>query len=354
MGGRRTVAVIRGEDAAPEAVDATLRVLDTLGVPIDFVFPLVGAPAEAQCGNPFPDEARAAIDAADSTLFGATSGASGFALFYLRFGKQTFANVRPARFLRGAHSPLAQPDGIDLVIVRENLEGLYCGLEGSLADLAPLRLHYPLGGSVHDRPGSFSLKIVTEEATRRIARFAADLAAKRAQQGRPGRVTIGAKHNILKSDGAFVDLCAAELRRAGVDFEETYIDNLARRLVAEPHGLDVLLVPNLYGDILSDLAAGVIGGLGLMPSGCYGDDYAYFEPPHGTAPDLVGLGRINPTAQMLSAAMMLAYLGFDDAADRLCRTIDVIYATGRVLTREQGGDASTERFTDEVIRRLAG
>lgn len=351
---RRTVAVIRGEDAAPEAVDATLRALDTLDVPIDFTFPLVGAPAEQKVGSPFPDEAREAIDAADSTLFGATSGPSGFALFYLRFGKQTFAGVRPARFLRGARSPLAQPDGIDLVIVRENLEGLYCGLEGPLADLAPLRLHYPSGGSVHERQGTFSIKVVTEEATRRIARFAADLAVKRAQEGRPGRVTIGAKHNILKSDRAFVDLCSAELRQARVAFEDTHIDNLARRLVAEPHGLDVVLVPNLYGDILSDLAAGGIGGLGLMPSGCYGDDYAYFEPPHGTAPDLVGLGRINPTAQMLSAVMMLDYLEFVDAADRVRRAIDAIYATGRVLTRDQGGDASTEQFTNEVIRRLAG
>lgn len=346
------VAVVPGEGAAPEAVAATLRVLEALGAPLRFTFPPVGEPAEASHGSVFPDEARAMIDEADATLFGATSGPSGIALFYLRFGHETYANVRPARWMAGARSPLAHPEGIDLVIVRENLEGLYAGLEGSLVDLAPLRHHHPLGGAVHDRAGRYSLKVVTEDGCRRIARFAASTAARRRAEGHPGLVTIGAKHNILSSDGLFVDLCREVLDDAGIDHEENHIDNLARRLVAEPHDLDVVLVPNLYGDILSDLAAGVIGGLGLMPSGCYGDGPAYFEPPHGTAPDLEGLGTINPTAQLLSAAMLLEHLGHGEAAARLRAAVDVVYERGEALTPDQGGTARTEQLASAVIDQL--
>lgn len=351
-GGVAVVAVVPGEGAAPEAVDATLRVLERLDGACEFTFPPVGEPAVRAFGSVFPDEARRMIDEADATLFGATSGPSGFALFHLRFGHQTYANVRPARWMPGARSPLARPDGVDLVIVRENLEGLYVGIEGSLSDLSPLRYHHPLGGLVHDRAGRYSLKVVTEDGCRRIARFAGATARRRSAAGHRGLVTIGAKHNILSSDGLFVDICREVLTEAGVEHEENYVDNLARRLVAEPHDLDVVLVPNLYGDILSDLAAGVIGGLGLMPSGCYGDGPAYFEPPHGTAPDLAGRGIINPTAQLLSAAMMLEHLGRAGNAARLRAAVDAVYARGDVLTPDQGGTATTEAFASAVIDQL--
>lgn len=350
--GVAVVAVVPGEGAAPEAVAATLRVLEALDAGLAFSFPPVGEPAEQAFGSVFPDEARQMIDEADTTLFGATSGPSGIALFYLRFGHETYANVRPARWLPGARSPLARPDGVDFVVVRENLEGLYAGLEGSLSDLAPLGHHHPLGGSVHERTGRYSLKVVTEDGCRRIATFAAASAARRRATGRRGLVTIGAKHNILSSDALFVDVCREVLTEADVEHETNHIDNLARRLVAEPHDLDVLLVPNLYGDILSDLAAGVIGGLGLMPSGCFGDGPAYFEPPHGTAPDLVGRGIINPTAQLLSAAMMLEHLGRAESAERLRSAVEAVYARGEALTPDQGGTAGTDDLAAAVIDQL--
>ena len=348
---RFTIAVIKGEDAAPEAVDATLELLEALDAPLDFTFPIVGSEGERIYGSTFAPAAQAVIDDSDATLFGATSGPSGIALFYLRFGKATFANVRPARMIPGARSPLADPAGIDFVVVRENLEGLYSGIEGPLSDLAAMQFHHPLGGRLADRDGMFSLKVVTADASERVARFAFELARHRATRRKPQpRVTLGAKHNILSADQLFADAASrVSDDYPDVDFDENFIDNLARRMVAEPQALDVVVVPNFAGDITSDVAAGVIGGLGLMPSGCYGHDYAYFEPPHGTAPDLTGLGVINPTAQMLSASMLLDHLGLTDLATRVRHGIDTVFAGGRTLPRDQGGTASTTEFTTAVI-----
>jgi isocitrate/isopropylmalate dehydrogenase len=318
---RHTVSVIKGEDAAPEAVDATLGLLRAIDAALDFTFPLVGA----------------------------TSGASGIALFYLRFGKETFANVRPAKTIPGANSLLSNPDGIDFVVVRENLEGLYCGIEGDLSDLSSMTFTHPLGGPLQDRDGMFSLKIVTPQGSERIARFAFELADSRNPDG-GGHVTVRAKHNVLRADSLFVEAARTVSEDfPEVAFHENFIDNLARRMVAEPHALDVVLVPNFAGDIASDVAAGVIGGLGMMPSGCYGAHAAYFEPPHGTAPDLVGLGTINPTAQMLSAAMMLDHLGEPAHARTIRRAIATVFAESSTLPRDQRGNASTAEFTSAVI-----
>src|SRR5207249_680965 len=252
------------------------------------------------------------------------------ALFYLRWGKATYANVRPARWLPGYRSPLARPEGIDLVIVRENLEDLYVGVEGELAALRPLALSSPMmRRPVADLgPGRFALKVITEEGSARVVRFAFELARRRKAAGRPGKLTCATKHNMLPgTDGLFRDV-ATRLAAAYPDirFETFIVDDFARRLVAEPQALDVVVLPNLYGDILSDAAAGVIGGLGLAPSGCYGDGYAYFEPAHGSAPDIAGKGIINPTATILSAAMMLDHLGFAPAARRLEAAVERVYA----------------------------
>jgi len=353
---RKRVVVIEGEDASPEAVRPSLAVVDALGVDLEWLHPPVGQTALDACGSAFPDEARAAIDAADATLFGATSGPSALALLYLRWGRQTFANVRPVRFFVGARSPLAQPDGIDLVIVRENLEDLYVATEGELESLAPLGLRSPtLGRPLAElAPGRFALKVVTAAGARRVARFAFELARRRKAKGRPGRVTSGTKHNMLpRSDGLF----RAQVEAVARDFpdvalETLLVDDLAHRIVLNPRELDVVLLPNQYGDILSDAAAALVGGLGLAPSGCYGDDYAYFESAHGTAPDLAGRNVINPTATLLSAALLLEHLGFGTAAERLEAAIAAVYAEGRHLTPDQGGAASTGEFCDAVVRRL--
>jgi isocitrate/isopropylmalate dehydrogenase len=353
---RKRVVVVEGEDASPEAVRPSLAMVDRLGVDLEWLHPLVGQAAIDACGSQLPDETRAAIDAADATFFGATSGKSALALLHLRWGRRTYANVRPARYLPGARSPLANPEGIDLAIVRENLEDLYVGAEGELAALEPLGIL----SLTHRRPvtelgpGRFALKVITEEGAGRVARFAFALARRRKAAGHPGRVTSGTKHNMLpRSDGLFREQVEAVARDfPDIELETPIVDDLAHRLVARPHDLDVVLLPNQYGDILSDAAGALVGGLGLAPSGCYGDDYAYFESAHGTAPDLAGRNVINPTATLLSAAMMLAHLGFADAAARLERAVAAVYAEGLHLTPDQGGSAGTREFCDAVAARI--
>jgi len=351
----KTVVAIPGEDAAPEAFRPTIALLERMNLDLSFVYPPVGRAAIESHGNPFPDEAREAIDASDATLFGATSGPSVGALFYLRWGKQTFANVRPTRFIPGYRSPLARPDGLDLVIVRENLEDLYVGAEGALSDLgegfASVTHRRPLAELA---PGKFAIKAITVRGTERVARFAFELARTRKRSGRPGRLTSGTKHNMLpQSDGLFRELVArVAADYPDISYESLIVDDLAHRLVGHAHDFDVVLLPNLYGDVLSDAAAALAGGLGLAPSGCYGEGYAYFESAHGTAPDIAGRGIINPTATILSAAMMLDYLCFPDASAALLRAVERVYADGRVLTPDQGGSATTEAFCKAVAGAL--
>ena len=353
----KRVVVIAGEDAAPEAVRPTVALVDRLGLDIEWLYPPVGEAARAEHGSFFPDACREAIDSSDTTLFGATSGPSAPALFYLRWGKQTYANVRPARWMPGYRSPLARPAGIDFVIVRENLEDLYVGVEGDIETLRPLGLTSVMAhGPVADMGrGRFALKVITEAGTERVVRFAFELARRRKARGRFGKVTCASKYNMLpRSDGLFRDVAQrVAASYADIEFETFIVDDFARRLVAAPHTLDVVVLPNLYGDILSDAAAGLIGGLGLAPSGCYGDSYAYFESAHGSAPDIAGRNIINPTATILSATMMLEQLGFVDAARRLDVAVARVYADGQVLTPDQGGRASTTEFCDAVAHELS-
>jgi len=340
------VVVIEGEDAAPEAMRPSIALLDRLGLDLQWVHP----PIDDRVAT------RRAIDDSATALFGATSGPSAWALFYLRWGKGTYANVRPTRWQPGFRSVLARPQGIDLVSVRENLEDLYVGVEGDLEALRPACLESPtLRRPVADLgPGRFALKVITEAGARRVVRFAFELARRRKAAGRPGTVTCATKHNMLpQSDGLFRSVALDVARRyPDIGFDSFLVDDFARRLVAEPHGLDVVVLPNLYGDILSDAAAGLVGGLGLAPSGCYGDGYAYFESVHGTAPDIAGRNVINPTATILSAAMMLDHLGFDAAARRLDAAVARVYAAGASLTPDQGGTATTTAFCEAVAEHL--
>ena len=346
---RKRVVVLPGDDAAPETVAAAMEVLRALGPDIEYVeFP----PGEQWVRGKTSIDARAAIDASDSTLFGSTSGKTS-AIIYLRWGKDTYANVRPARYMPGARSPLKHPEGIDFVIVRENLEDLYLGLEGPLETLAPLKLHGRITRAALDTsmPGRFAIKVITERNSRRIAEFAFRLARKRKAAGGVGKVTASSKYNMLRESDELFRRIAEDVSSAYPDigYEQFIIDDFARRLVQSPHEFDVVVMPNLYGDIMSDAAAGALGGLGLAPSGCYGEDYAYFESVHGTAPDIAGRGIINPTATMLSAAMMLEYLGFEAEARRFERAVRRVYAEGRALTPDQGGSARTAEFTRAVL-----
>jgi len=349
---RKKVVVLPGDDSAPDTVYAAMVVMRALELQLDFVeFP----PGEQWVRGETDKAARAAIDASDSTLFGSTSGKT-TAVGYLRWGKRTYANVRPCRYLKGFCSPLVHPEGIDFIIVRENLEDLYLGLEGPLEALAPLHLSSRILRAELNTAerGKYAIKVITERNTRQIAHFAFKLARQRKAQGHPGKVTCTSKYNMLReSDGLFRQLVAeAASEYPDIKYEEFIVDDFARRLVQSSHDLDVAVMPNLYGDILSDAAAGTIGGLGVAPSGCYGDDYAYFESVHGTAPDIMGMGIINPTATMLSAVMMLEYLGLSADSKRFENAIRKVYAEGKLLTPDQGGTAKTQEFTRAVLANL--
>ena len=343
------VCVIPGDGAAPEAMEASLRVLHCLELPINWDFMPAGKDLLSQRVEEREQLFKDRIDAADTVLFGASDGTSP-GTKYMRWGKLTFANVRPIRWQPGFNSPLKEPEEIDYIIVRENLEDMYVGIMGDAKDL--LNAGLSDGRSrlpKHAVDGKFAAKIITQPGTEQVAKFACELASQRS-----GRLTVSAKTNMLPATDRWFCEIAKEVSQdyPGVHFEEFIVDDMAHRLVVKPEELDVLLLPNLYGDILSDLGAGTIGGLGLAPSGCYGNDFAYFESAHGTAPDIADMGIINPTATLLSAAMMLRYLNLAEAANRLETAITEVYLAGSDLTPDQGGDADTETFTDAVIGAL--
>jgi isocitrate/isopropylmalate dehydrogenase len=272
----------------------------------------------------------------------------------MRWGRRTFANVRPIRWRPGYRSPLAQPEGIDYVIVRENLEDAYVGIMGDLDELQRAGIAGPRARIVNEGEGRFAAKVITRSGTEQVARFSFELARSRRASGYPGRVTVSAKTNMLpKTDRWFCDIVAGiGAEYPEIEFDQYIVDDMAHRLVLRPHELDVLLLPNLYGDVLSDEAAATIGGLGLAPSGCYGAGFAYFESAHGTAPDIAGKGIINPTATLLSAVMLLEHIGFSDAAQHLGDAVTAVYAAGKTIPVDQGGMATTTEFADAVIDAL--
>jgi isocitrate/isopropylmalate dehydrogenase len=341
--------VLPGDAASPEAVLAALDVLKTMDLDIDWLVLPSGEEGSIRHGEAWSQICREAIDSCDTTLFGSTGGKTP-ALLHLRFGKETYANVRPIRYMEGAQSPLRRPEGIDFVIVRENLEDLYSGIEGELSRLDQLGLQSRVSGSpISGLDGSFAVKIITERNTRRVVHYACQLALKRRQDGYLGKVTVAAKYNVLpQTDGLFRRIAEEVVG----EYEQFIADDFARRIVASPHSLDVVVLPNLYGDILSDEAAALVGGLGVAPSGCYGDTFAYFESVHGSAPDIAGKHIINPTAVLLSAAMMLRHLHLDVDAHRLAGAVARTYSQGESLTPDQGGDSYTEEFCAAVKQNL--
>ena len=349
----KRVVVLPGDDAAPEAIGPSVALLKGVAPGIEWVeLPTGEAGLERYGSEEFARVVREAVDRSDTTLFGASSGKTAGTV-HLRWGKDTYANVRPVKWRQGFNSPLRRPEAIDFVIVRENLEDVYVGVERPLGELAALRPRRRRDGVPIDTSvsGAFAVKVITEEGTRRVARFGCELARRRREAGGRGKLTCSSKYNVLPdTDGLFRRVVEQVARDEFPDlaYEEFIVDDFARRIVATPHDLDVVVLPNLYGDILSDEAAGVIGGLGLAPSGCYGDSYAYFESVHGSAPDIAGRHIINPTATILSAVMMLEYLGYAEEARRLDDAVSRVYIDGRRLTPDQGGTATTEDFCETV------
>ena len=329
-----TVTLIPGDGIGPEVTEATQEVIAAAGVQVRWERYDAGATAEETLGTPCPDELIASIQRNRIALKGPlnTPIGTGFRSVNvtLRRALDLYASVRPVRSLKGVP---ARWEGVDLVIIRENTEGLYSGIE-----------HMVVPGVAE------SLKVVTERACQRITEFAFRHARARGRK----RVTVVHKANIMKlTDGMFLDVA----RRAGrrfpdIETHEAIVDACAMGMVRDPTRFDVLVMDNLYGDILSDLAAGLVGGLGVVPGANIGDECAVFEAVHGCAPDIAGQGVANPTALVLSAAMMLDTMGERDAARRLEGAVEAIYARTDTRTPDLGGNASTAEFTRALIRLL--
>jgi len=349
----KTIVALPGEGIGIEVVEATCEVLEGAGLGLKILHPPQGAAAMKEHGTPIPEETKRAAREADGVLFGAAGPSSSAVVSWLRWEMDAYAGVRPVRFFPGMHSPLAEPDGIDYVILRENSQDLYPGREGDLEALAHVMpdLADKTGRTIgHFGAGRFAVKVVTPHGVERIARFAVELAHKRKARGKPGKVTCVTKSNVLpKSDGLFQQVSERVVREAGLEFEHFHVDDMARRLVRFPRQMDVVLCMNLYGDILSDLAAETAGGLGLAPSGCFGDGWAYFESVHGSAPDIAGKGIANPTATILSAALMLDHVGLPTESRRLQDAVGRVYRERKTLTPDQGGSATTRAMAQAVL-----
>jgi len=328
------VTLIPGDGIGPEITDAAVKAIEATGVAIEWKREDVGELAVAKGEEVLPPRVFESIRRNRVALKGpvGTPIGSGHRSVNVTIRKtlDLYACLRPVKNLRGIATPF---DGVDLTIVRENTEGLYSGIE-----------HMVTEGVAE------SLKVITERCSTRIARFAFEYARRRGL----GKVTAVHKANIMKlSDGLFLDCCRGV--RDGfpdVDYEELIVDNTAMQLVRRPQQFGVLVMSNLYGDILSDLAAGLVGGLGVCPGANMSETLAVFEPIHGTAPDIAGKGWANPTALLLSAALMLEHLGEDEAGQRLRAAVEDVLGAAAVRTRDLGGDASTTEFADAVAERL--
>ena len=328
------VVSIPGDGIGTEVTAAARRVLDASGVTIDWETREAGGDVIGRYGTPLPQDTVGAVKRAGVALKGpiTTPIGSGFRSVnvQLRQDLDLYANFRPARSLPGVPSRF---ENVDLIVIRENTEGLYSGLE-----------HIVVPGVVE------SLRIVTETGSERIIRFAFRIAR---ELGRK-KVTAVHKANILKlSDGLFLSVARRVAREFGeIEYEETIVDATAMRLVQDPSRFDVLVMENLFGDILSDLTSGLIGGLGMAPSANLGEKTAMFEAVHGSAPDIAGQGVANPTALILAGAMMLRHLGEDEAADRVESAVRDTISGGKTMTRDLGGSASTDEYTGALIAAL--
>jgi isocitrate dehydrogenase (NAD+) len=355
------VTLIPGDGTGPEIAEATRRVLEATGVELDWDVQQAGADVmDAYGGNPLPDHVLDSIKRNGVALKGpiTTPVGTGFRSVNVALRKtlDLYGQVRPCKSYPGVRS---RYDGVDLVVVRENTEDLYAGVEfeeGS-AEAREFLDWLEQHGRMRLRPDSgISIKPISVAGTRRIVEFAFDYAR---ANGR-GKVTAVHKANIMKfTDGLFLRVArevAAE--NEDVEFEDRIVDNLSMQLVQRPEEYDVLVCPNLYGDVVSDLCAGLIGGLGLAPGGNFGSHAAVFEPTHGSAPKYTGQNRVNPMAMMLSGVMMLRHLEERDAADRLEAAIAAVIADGKSVTydmkpsRDDPSAVGTSDVADAIIDRM--
>lgn len=330
----RKITLIPGDGIGPEVAGATVRVIEAAGGSFEWESFVVGAEAFEKSGDPLPDAVLESIQRNKICLKGpvTTQVGKGFRSInvQLRQELELYANLRPARTIPGLEGRFS---GVDLVVVRENTEGLYSGIE-----------HQVVPGVVE------SLKIITEKASTRVAKFAFEYARANGRK----RITAVHKANIMKlTDGLFLEC----FRRVAEDYpdieaDDRIIDNMCMQLVMRPETYDMLLMENLYGDIVSDLCSGLVGGLGVAPSANLGTDTAVFEAVHGSAPDIAGQGVANPLALMRSAVMMLRHMEMPEASERLANALHQVVVEDRILTRDLGGQANTSQFTEAVVKEI--
>lgn len=330
-----TVCLIEGDGIGHEVVPAARLVLEACGVPMEFTQAEMGWETFERKGISVPPETEEAVINTDVTLFGAATSPSkkvaGFfgAIRYLRRKLDLFANVRPAK-----HHPVpGSRPGVDLIVVRENTEGLYVEQERSY-----------LGGDL-----AIADTVITRRASSRIGEYAARLAASRPRR----QLHVAHKANVLPlTQGLFLNTVLEEAKKyPELKAQDIIIDNCAMQLVMRPERFDVIVTTNLFGDIISDLTAGLVGGLGIAASGNIGEKHAIFESVHGSAPDIAGKGIANPAATIFSAAMMLSHLGEHTAAEHIKATLDHVLETGP-RTPDLGGNASTMQFAEAVAKAL--
>ncbi|HEX9365471.1 MAG TPA: isocitrate/isopropylmalate family dehydrogenase [Vicinamibacterales bacterium] len=329
-----TITLIPGDGIGPEVTAAVVRVFRAAGLEIEWDRQDAGVIAFRRFGQTLPPQLLDSVKRNRVALKGpvTTPIGDGFASVNvgLRKALNLFSNLRPVKNLVGIESRF---QNVDLIIVRENTEDLYAGLE-----------HEIVPGIVE------SIKIITEKASTRIAKFAFEYARKFGRK----RVTAIHKANIMKlSDGLFLDSCRAVSREfIDVTYDERIVDAACMHLVMHPEKLDVLLLPNLYGDIVSDLCAGLVGGLGVVPGANLGTDIAVFEAVHGSAPDIADQNLANPTALLLSGLLMLDHIGERQPAERIRTALTRVLGTGRIRTRDLGGTATTTEFTDAICKEI--
>ena len=331
---KHDITLIPGDGIGPEVTKPTLEIIKAAGVKVEWETHLAGAEALKKHRTTIPKPLMDSFEKNKVALKGpvTTPVGEGFASVNVEL-RQTFdlfANLRPVKNLPGVK---ARYQNVDLIVVRENTEGLYSGIE-----------HEVVPGVME------SLKIITEKASTRIAKFAFDYAHVHERK----KVTAIHKANIMKlTDGLFLQ-CARNLARQykKIGFNDLIVDNACLQLVLDPTRLDVLLLENLYGDIVSDLAAGLVGGLGVVPGANLGDTHALFESVHGSAPDIKGKNIANPTAMILAAVMMLEHISEAAAAKRIYASLEKVLTRGEVLTPDLGGSGTTKKFADAIIKEI--
>lgn len=328
------ITLIPGDGIGPDITAATLKVLEATGFNFEWEEQIAGEGAITKYGTPLPQEVIESIKRNKIALKGplTTPIGTGFRSVNVTLRKELdlYTNLRPTRTFKGVKS---RYDNIDLVVVRENTEDLYAGIEHMVGEDA-----------------AESIKIITRKGSERIARFAFDYAVKAGRK----KVTAVHKANIMKcTDGLFLE-CVEKVAQdyPEIEFEDRLVDNMCMQLVQKPELYDVMVMPNLYGDIISDLCAGLVGGLGMAPGANIGEREAIFEPVHGSAPKYAGMDKVNPTSMILSGVLMLEYLGEKEAADRVLKAVKEVIAEGKVVTYDLGGTAKTSEMGEAIAARI--